>query len=127
VSGQGQKGVYWWFQNGADQICFRHYAGVGRRLVVLSPAHWGCHVITADQFATLQIRRVIFHDIPKKIRGSEAQPTFSEIESAVQAVQANHLKRRLIRALGSKAAFDLEFKPDTFGARQKLPSSARLK
>lgn len=70
-------------------------------------------MITADQLATLQIRRVIFHDIPKKIRGSEAQPTLSEIESTIDSVQANHLKRRLIRALGSKSAFDLEFRPET--------------
>jgi hypothetical protein len=38
-------------------------------------------MITADQLATLQVRRVIFHDIPKKVRGSEAGPTLSEIET----------------------------------------------
>ena len=70
-------------------------------------------MITADHLATLQVRRVIFHDIPKKIRGSEAQPTLSEIESAIEPVQANHLKRRLSRALGSKAAFDVNFNPET--------------
>lgn len=70
-------------------------------------------MINADHLATLQIRRVIFHDIPKKIRGLEAQPTLSETESVIGPVHANHLKRRLIRALGSKSAFDLEFKPDT--------------
>ena len=70
-------------------------------------------MVTADQLATLQVRRVIFHDIPKKIRGSEAAPTLSEIETEIAPAQANHLKRRIIRALGSKSAFDLEFKPDT--------------
>jgi hypothetical protein len=70
-------------------------------------------VITADQLATVQVRRVIFHDIPKKVRGSEAQPTLSEIETAVAPAQANHLRRRLVRALGSKSAFDVELKPDS--------------
>lgn len=70
-------------------------------------------MVIADQLATLQIRRVIFHDIPKKIRGSDAVPALSEIETEIAPAQTNHLKRRMTRALGSRSAFDLEFKPDT--------------
>lgn len=80
-------------------------------------------MIVSDQLASLHIRRVIFHDIPKKTRGSEAQPTLSEIETEIAPAQTSHLKRRMIRALGSKSAFDLEFKSDTVSPVPALVTS----
>lgn len=88
-------------------------AAWGRLLSIIESVNRELNMITADQLAALQIRRVIFHDIPKKVRGSEAQPTLSEIETEIAPVQANHLKRRMTRALGSKSAFDLELRTDT--------------
>src|ERR1700722_6505656 len=66
-------------------------------------------MMTADDIATLQITRVIFHDIPQRHRDGQLQPLLSEIESAVDAKKVRHLRDRLKRALGSPRAYEIQF------------------
>jgi hypothetical protein len=44
-------------------------------------------VITSDDLATIVIRRVIFHDVPQKMKNGMAKPVLSDIETAVDATQ----------------------------------------
>lgn len=70
-------------------------------------------LIKPDDLATLHIHRLIFHDVPKRVRGLEAAPVLSEIEATLDEDRIAHLKRRLVRVLGSKSAYDIHFRPDT--------------
>ena len=70
-------------------------------------------MIKPDDLATLHIHRLIFHDVPKRVRGLEAVPVLSEIEATLDEDRIAHLKRRLVRVLGSKSAYDIHFRPDT--------------
>jgi len=66
-------------------------------------------MITADDIATLQITRVIFHDVPQRVRDGEQGPMLSEIESAIDAKKVRHLRDRLKRAFGSPRAYEIQF------------------
>lgn len=68
-------------------------------------------MIGSDQLAMTTIRRVIFHDIPRKVSGQE--PTLSEIETTIDAARKAHLRTKLIRVLGSKSAYPVEFNQDS--------------
>jgi hypothetical protein len=70
-------------------------------------------LITSKDLAALVIRRVIFHDIPQKFRGSAAEVTTSEIESEIDSTRRGHLKARLIRVLGSKSSYGIAFSHDS--------------
>jgi hypothetical protein len=70
-------------------------------------------LLKADDLATLHIHRLIFHDVPRRTRGLEHAPVLSEIEATLDADRIAHLKRRLIRALGSKAAYDIQFRHES--------------
>jgi hypothetical protein len=72
-----------------------------------------CLLIKSDDLATLHIHRLIFHDVPKRVRGLESAPVLSEIEATLDEDRISHLKRRLVRVLGSKSAYDIHFRPDT--------------
>lgn len=76
-------------------------------------------LIGPPQLATLQIRRVIFHDIPRKRPGQAQAPTLSEIECTIDRSKIELLKGKLVRVLGSSAAYELEFDPET---KSPLPS-----
>jgi hypothetical protein len=69
--------------------------------------------VTADDLATLQITRVIFHDVPQRLKNSEQQPTLSEVESEVDNNEVKHLRDRIKRALGSPRAYEIEFDPSS--------------
>jgi hypothetical protein len=43
----------------------------------------------------------------------EKAPVLSEIEATLDEDRIAHLKRRLVRALGSKSAYDVQFRPET--------------
>lgn len=73
-------------------------------------------MITSKELAALTVRRVIFHDVPRKLRAAEGKPTLSEIETEISAAQKAHLKLRLTRVLASKSAYGICFNP-------KSPSS----
>lgn len=70
-------------------------------------------MISADDLATTVIRHVIFHDVPEKSHGDTKQPQLSDIETAVDASQKNHLLTKLIRVLSSTKAFAVQFSPST--------------
>jgi hypothetical protein len=78
--------------------------------------------MTADDLATLQITRVIFHDIPQRGRDGQQQPVLSEIESAVDANKVRHLRDRLKRALGSPRAYEIQFDA---GSASPVPGTIR--
>jgi hypothetical protein len=66
-------------------------------------------VISADDLATIIIKRVIFHDVPKKVRGGSAKPTLSDVVTPVDPQQKTHLKVKLTRVIGSKHAYPVQF------------------
>jgi len=69
-------------------------------------------LITSQDLATLTIRRVIFHDVPRSGRAAPgAQPTLSETETEVDRQRREHLKNRLTRVLGSKSSYPISFNP----------------
>lgn len=79
-------------------------------------------MITSDDLATVVIRRVIFHDVPKKIHGGAAAPVLSDLETHVDAKQKAHLKTKLTRVLGSKHAYPIQFLSTT---GSPLPNEVR--
>lgn len=70
-------------------------------------------MITSKQLATLEIRRVIFHDVPQRLKGDVTQPTLSEVETEVDATRKVRLKTKLIRVIGSKSAYPICFDPNS--------------
>src|SRR5688500_10392732 len=64
---------------------------------------------------TLLINRVIFHDVPSNAKGGSALPTFAEDETIIDAPHRSHLKNKLIKVLGSKSAYPVDF-DETFGS-----------
>lgn len=80
-------------------------------------------MIQQDDLATLHIHRLIFHDVPKRVRGLEAAPVLSEVEATLDTDRIAHLKRRLVRVLSSKSAYDIQFRPET---QSPVPELIRL-
>jgi hypothetical protein len=76
--------------------------------------------IGPPQLATLQIHKVIFHDVPRKIRGQKQSPTLSEVECAIDPGKVGLLKDKLVRVLGSSAAYDLDLHPQPQSSIPKL-------
>jgi len=71
-------------------------------------------VITSQDLATLNIRRAIFHDVPRTGRGAVGtEPTLSEAETTIDPARRQHLKNRLTRVLGSKSAYPISFNPNS--------------
>jgi hypothetical protein len=60
-----------------------------------------------SNFATLEIRRVIFHDVPSNPRHGKTVPTLSEVPSTLDPTRVLHLKSRVVRALQAKSAYDI--------------------
>lgn len=85
-----------------------------------SPSPSGEKIIARDQLATIQIRRVIFHDVPRKVKGQDQSPTLSEVECAIDPTKVALLKDKLVRVLASSAAYDLEVNPQAESSIPKL-------
>jgi hypothetical protein len=85
-----------------------------------SPSPSGEKIIARDQLATIQIRRVIFHDVPRKVKGQDQSPTLSEVECAIDPTKIALLKDKLVRVLASSAAYDLEVNPQAESSIPKL-------
>lgn len=79
-------------------------------------------MITSTQFASLQINRVIFHDVPHRIREGAGQPTLSDVQTEIDATRAGRLKTKLIRVLGSSRAYPVCFDP---GSTSPVPPGVR--
>ena len=67
-------------------------------------------MITSDDLATLVIRRVIFHDVPKNLKKSSAEPALSDLETAVSDQDKFHLNNKLTKVMNSKWAYAIQFK-----------------
>jgi hypothetical protein len=63
---------------------------------------------TREQLAVLDVRRVIFHDVPRKLKGIAATPTLSDVDSSVDAKNVQLLREKLVKVLTSSAAYDLD-------------------
>jgi hypothetical protein len=72
-------------------------------------------LITSDDLATLQVRRVIFHDIPRVGRGVRegVGPILSETETVIDPSRREHLRNKLTRVLSSKSAYPISFNPQS--------------
>lgn len=79
-------------------------------------------MITAQQLATIAIRRVIFHDIPQRVRAAEVQPILSEVETEIDIPRTARLKKKLVGVLGSKSAYPICFDPNS---ASPVPPEAR--
>ncbi len=67
-------------------------------------------MITSENLASTVIRHIIFHDVPQKIRGGDAKPLLSDVETALDTSQKAHLKTKLTRVLNSTKAYPVRFK-----------------
>lgn len=70
-------------------------------------------MISSDDLATLRIQRIIFHDVPKNTKGGTNTPTLADAETEIDQSRKAMLKKRLVRALGSKSAYEIEFFSET--------------
>ncbi len=70
-------------------------------------------MITQSDLARLKIRHIIFHDVPNNLKGGKSAPTLADAETEIDPSRADMLKTRLIRALGSKSAYEIEFLLET--------------
>jgi hypothetical protein len=78
-------------------------------------------MISSDQLAAITIRRVIFHDVPRKTNAQE--PTLSEVETGIDTVRKDLLREKSVRVLGSKRAYPIRF--DTNSA-SPIPDQVKL-
>jgi hypothetical protein len=69
--------------------------------------------LTADDLMTLEIARIIFHDVPSKPKKSEIQPVLSEVETEIDGQKIVHVRDRLKIALGSPRAYLIRFDPNS--------------
>jgi hypothetical protein len=70
-------------------------------------------MFTTEQLATLQIRHLIIHDVPNSRVTPGEGPTLSETETELDVRRIQHLKNRLVSAIGSKSAYDVTFLAET--------------
>jgi len=75
---------------------------------VSSPAPDSKRTPTGEPLALMQIRRVIFHDVPRKIKQQEQTPVVSEVESPIDSIKVVHLRNKLIKVLTGSGAYELE-------------------
>jgi len=74
-----------------------------------SPGKRTFSVITSDDLATLIIRRVIFHEVPRNIKKSSVRPNLSDLETDVTDQHKYHLQKKLTRVINSKYAYAIQF------------------
>lgn len=75
-----------------------------------------------DDLATLTIRQVIFHDVPRNPKGQVVKPTLAEDVTALDSVRKGHLRNKLIQVLASKNAYPIVFDA---GTRSPVPEQVR--
>lgn len=70
-------------------------------------------MLLSQDLATLKIRRIIFHDVPSNPKHGSRQPLLADAITRIDAERTSMLKERLVRALGSKAAYPVTFASNT--------------
>ncbi|HEY6251345.1 MAG TPA: nucleoid-associated protein, partial [Candidatus Angelobacter sp.] len=69
-------------------------------------------MITAQELATMVVRHVIFHDVPKVYKSSTGvTPTLADVETDIDATRKALLRTKLTQVLGSQKAYPVEFNP----------------
>ena len=68
-------------------------------------------MISSDDLAKLAVRRLIFHDVPKREKDGPSGPTLTNGETQLDRERAAILKQRLTRAI--QGSPPIEFKADT--------------
>ena len=66
-------------------------------------------MITQADLAALTIERAIIHDIPRRLRGEEAQPDLSQTDSPLDDDTVVHLHRKIVGTIGGRSAYELVF------------------
>lgn len=79
-------------------------------------------MITSEDLAKLTIRRIIFHDVPKRAKGIDLEPVLADLETVADARRSEMLRRRMVQTLASRSAYPIEFSPDT---GSKVPQEVR--
>src|SRR5258707_15507304 len=80
-------------------------------------------MFTSQQLATLQIRHLIIHDVPNARLSAGQGPTLSETECELDAERIQHLRARLVSAIGGRAAYDVVFLQET---ASPVPETVRV-
>lgn len=70
-------------------------------------------MIISEELAAIRIRRIIFHEVPRHLKGGSSQPTLADEETPIDAGRSSMLKSRLTQVFGSKAAYPVKFTPGT--------------
>lgn len=70
-------------------------------------------MVTSGILASIKVRHIIFHDVPKTTKGNSGAPTLADAETQLDATRSGMLKDRLIKVLGSKSAYPIEFESTT--------------
>lgn len=71
-------------------------------------------MITAQELATLAIRHVIFHDVPKVYKSATGvTPILADVETELDQDRKTLLKSKLVQVLGSTKAYPVEFNPNS--------------
>ncbi len=70
-------------------------------------------MVSSGVLASIKVRHIIFHDVPKNTKGSQGEPTLAEAETDLDAKRSAMLKDRLIKVLGARSAYPIEFDPST--------------
>ena len=61
----------------------------------------------------IQINRIIIHEVPRHLRSdTQSSPTYSEVESPLDAQLRIFFKEKLIETVGSSSAYSVEFDSD---------------
>ena len=62
----------------------------------------------------LTINRIIIHEVPRHLRSdTESAPTYSQVESPLDAQLKTFFKEKIIETVGSSAAYEVVFDPGT--------------
>jgi hypothetical protein len=62
-------------------------------------------MLTSGQLATITIRRVIFHDVPRQ----KTPTTLSDTETTTDPIRLEHLRSKLRQVLGAKTTYPAQF------------------
>jgi hypothetical protein len=97
-----------------EQPPVRYLSAFGEYKVLPSPAQTPSKPpFRKQQLAVMDIRKVIFHDIPQRKRGADVRPDLSQIECPIDTAKVEILREKLVNALTSSAAYDLEPRDST--------------
>lgn len=69
----------------------------------------GAILLTNEHLAVMTIKRVIFHDVPNHVHGTDGNLVLASAETEIDAKRRNMLKKKLAKVLDSKSAYPILF------------------